>query len=153
MGPPVVEAITIRAEPEVVYDLICDVSRMGEWSPEATGARLASPCPGEGDRFIGTNRRGPIRWYTECTVRTARRGRCFAFDVDVGPVPLSRWCYALRAVADGTEVTETWIDRRTGLAGVPVRLAGQLLIPGSRANHNRAGMVQTLRRLKRALEG
>jgi hypothetical protein len=33
-----------------------------------------------------------------------------------------------------------------------LKAAGQLVIPGSRPQHNRASMVQTLRRLKEAAE-
>ena len=32
------ESIEIVAEPEAVYDLIADVSSVGQFSPEATGA-------------------------------------------------------------------------------------------------------------------
>ena len=32
----------IAADPEVVYDLISDITRMGEWSPETTSASWVS---------------------------------------------------------------------------------------------------------------
>jgi hypothetical protein len=148
MATTVVESIVIEAEPGAVYDLVADVARMGEWSPEATGARGAEPVLKQGDRFIGWNRRGFVRWFTQCTVLAASRGAEFAFDVDFGPVPVSRWTYEFAALDGGTRVTETWVDRRRGIFGPAVRLAGQLVIPGPRAAHNRATMVQTLRRLK-----
>ncbi len=147
------ESITISASPAVVYDLVSDVGRMGEWSPEATGARGVSGELSVGDRFIGTNRRGPVRWFTQCTVAAADRGAEFEFDVDFGPFPVSRWRYDFEDVGDGTtRVIETWIDRRQGLMGLPMKSVGQLLIPGDREAHNRANMVQTLRRLKAAAE-
>ena len=49
MADPVVEYIEIAATPEVVYDLVADVARMGEWSPEATGAKGANRILTAGD--------------------------------------------------------------------------------------------------------
>lgn len=152
MAEPVTESIDVQASPEAVYDMVADVSRMGEWSPEATGARRADGVLQEGDKFIGLNRRGPVQWFTQCTVRVARPGKRFEFDVDFGPLPVSRWIYDFTPNGDGCTVQETWIDRREGLRGQAVKAAGQLLIPGNRPEHNRANMVETLRRLKRAAE-
>jgi hypothetical protein len=152
MGEPVVESIYMAADAGRIYELVADVGRMGEWSPEATGARGASGTLGPGDRFLGLNRRGPVRWFTVCTVRAAQRGVTFAFDVDFGPFHVSRWEYRFRPEGAGTRVTESWTDRRTGLRGAVLKAAGQLVIPGSRPQHNRASMVQTLRRLKEAAE-
>ncbi|MFN8125306.1 MAG: SRPBCC family protein [Candidatus Nanopelagicales bacterium] len=154
MTAHVSESIVINAPADQVYDLVADVSRMGEWSPEATGARGTDGPPDEGERFVGFNRRGPVVWFTFCTVRAADRGAEFEFDVDFGPFPVSTWRYDFEDVGDGTtRVVETWIDRRQGLRGLTMRGVGQLLIPGSREDHNRANMIKTLRRLKSAAEG
>ncbi len=153
MGAQVAESIEIEAPVQAVYDLIADIARMGEWSPEATGALRAPRRLEAGDRFIGSNRRGPVRWWTVCTVRHAEAPRLLEFDVDAGPVSLSRWSYRLVPAANGgTVVTEVWLDRRDGLIGLPVRLLGSLLIPGDRAAHNRANMRTTLARLKQTAE-
>lgn len=143
----------IEAAPGPIYDLVADLARMGQWSPEATGAVGAPRRVVAGDRFIGSNRRGPVRWWTVCTVLRAERGRVLEFDVDAGPLSISRWTYTFHPLADGgTRVTETWLDRRDGLVGLPVRAAGRLLIPGDRAEHNRANIRITLQRLKAAAE-
>ncbi len=153
MGARVEESIEIAAPPEAVYDLVADIARMGEWSPEATGALGASSRLAAGDRFIGSNRRGPVRWWTVCTVRRAERPALLEFDVDAGPVALSRWTYCLAPGPDGgTVVTEVWLDRRDGVIGLPIRLAGSLLIPGDRAAHNRTTMRATLAGLKKTAE-
>jgi len=153
MAEAVRESITIRVAPEVVFDLVSDVSRMGEWSPESTGARGAGRVAVVGDRFIGFNRRGPVIWWTYCTVLQAERGQVFTFDVDFGPIAVSRWTYEFSPMSDGgTTVTETWLDRREGLRSLPVRAFGQVLIPGDRAAHNRANMRVTLERLKATAE-
>lgn len=149
---PVVESIRIAAPSSVVYDLVADVGRMGEWSPEATGARGQSGELAVGQRFLGTNKRGLFRWITQCTVIAAAPGEKFAFDVDFGPLPVSRWSYHFEDQDGETVVTETWWDRRRGVRGAVVKGVGQVLIPGPRPDHNRRTMKITLRRLKQAAE-
>lgn len=142
-------SIRIAAPAPEVYDVVADVARMGELSPEATGT-VGSPGPLQvGDKFWGTNKRGLWRWATRCTVLAADRGRRFEFDVDFGPMPISRWVYEFEPTDDGCEVTETWHDRRVG---GPVKWAGSMIIPGPRAEHNQAGIEQTLQQLKRTVE-
>lgn len=153
MSRQVVESIVVASDPQRLYDLVTDVTRMGEYSPEATGARGVPDHPlGVGDRFVGTNKRGPIVWLTQCTVRVADPGVAFVFDVDAGPVPVSRWRYDFRPTGDGTEIVETWIDRRTGPLGLPMRAFGRLLIPEDRAVHNRRNMQATLAAIKAKAE-
>ena len=59
--------IEIEAAPLAVYELVSDVSRMGEWSPECyqcewlDGATTAEV----GARFRGHNRLGKVRWRTD----------------------------------------------------------------------------------------
>jgi len=38
--------VTIDAAPEQVWELVTDVTRMGEWSPENTGARWIGGATG-----------------------------------------------------------------------------------------------------------
>jgi hypothetical protein len=152
VGQPVVESVLIASTTERVYAMVSDVARMGQWSPEASGARGADRVLAVGDRFVGLNRRGPVVWFTICTVTAAEPGRAFEFLVDVGPVPVSRWRYDLRPLDDGVELVETWEDRRGGPTGVPLKLMGQFVIPGSRPAHNRQTMRATLQAMKAAAE-
>src|SRR6187402_2385981 len=87
----------IAADPKVVYDLVSDVTRMGEWSPETTSCRwLSGDGPAAmGARFRGTNQRHVARWTTICTVTAADPGRRFAFDVRWGPWSISEWSYEI----------------------------------------------------------
>jgi hypothetical protein len=148
----VTESIRIAAAPEVVYDLVADVAGMGRFSPEATGAVGAGRAPEVGHTFWGTNRRGPWFWMTRCRVTAADRGRAFAFDVDIGPFPVSSWSYEIEAEPDGCRVTETWVDRRTGLRGAAMRAGGSIVIPGPRDEHNRGTMRATLAALRDTAE-
>ena len=152
--PTVSESIRIAASPDVIYDLVADVARMGEWSPEATGARVSKPGPlvEVGDTFTGTNKHGIARWSTRCTVTEAERGEVFEFVVEFPPFKISTWRYEFRPDGDATVVTEHWFDDRTGIRGSAIKALGQALIPGSRPEHNRRNMQVTLINLKRAAE-
>ena len=49
---------TMTADPQQVYELIADVTRMVEWSPESAGAEWLTGEPGAvGSTFRGDNRR------------------------------------------------------------------------------------------------
>lgn len=101
----------IEASPEVIYDLVTDVSRMGDWSPECVQGEWleGTAAPAVGARFMGRNRHGFARWSNKPRVTAADRGREFSFVV---PDPLghdtTRWTYRFEPVATGTEVTETF---------------------------------------------
>src|SRR5690349_14065289 len=94
MADVTVESV-IAAEPKVLYDLVSDVTRMGEWSPETASCRWIGGAPGRevGARFVGANRAGWRRWATTCTVRAADPGERFEFEVTFGPLPVATWAY------------------------------------------------------------
>ncbi len=64
-GPSTV-SVFVAAPPETVYDLVADLTRMGEWSPETTEVRWLDGATQAkvGARFRGTNRNGFRRWST-----------------------------------------------------------------------------------------
>src|SRR5262249_37254813 len=89
-------SIEIQASPEAVYDLVSDLPRMGEWSPENIGGEWQGGGSGQvGERYIGHN-------------RTAERGRCFEFVTRPDEGPYVRWTYRLEPSGAGTRVTEIW---------------------------------------------
>jgi uncharacterized protein YndB with AHSA1/START domain len=142
---------TISADPEAVWRMVSDVTRMGDWSPETTSCRWLDGAdgPAVGARFRGSNARGPLRWTTTCTVTAAEPGRRFSFDVTYGPLRISTWSYEFARRDGGCEVTESWTDNRPTwmrLASIPV------MAVADRAGHNRRGMEHTLAVLKRAAE-
>lgn len=152
----VVESVDVSAGIEKVWAAVSDPLAYPRWSPEASGARRlrGTGAFAVGDRFVGRNK-ATLTWWTVCTVVEVQPQRLFAFDVDLGPLPISRWSYQVEELAaDATRVTETWHDRRTGLLGAPVRRSGRLLGRGrDAAAHNRETMQDTLRRVKVELEG
>lgn len=141
----------IPAPASVLYSLVSDVTRMGEWSPENIGGRWrrGATAPLVGARFRGSNRRGWRRWSTNCTVVLAEPGHRFVFDVAVGVVPASRWTYDFQPDGDGTIVTETWTDRRPRWLDI---VAGAMMGISDIREHNRENMRQTLVRLAEAVE-
>lgn len=155
-------SLWIDVLPEVAYDAVSDVTQMGRWSPENTGATVARPADAAyvGMHFVGSNRRGPARWQTRCTVTAAERGRRFAFDVDryglapfLLPVSVASWAYTFEPQDGGTLVTEVWHDGRTRWPHVSVRIFDPLATGhASFAAFQRGNIARTLKNLKRELE-
>ena len=141
----------IEAPASVVYDMVSDLPRMGEWSPENTGGSWRGGTgPMVGATFRGRNKSGFRRWRTVVTVTAADPGARFAFDVHFAAVPISRWEYVFAASDDGScVVTERWTDRRPTWMR---KASGPVMGVADRAEHNRAGMQATLRALKAAAE-
>jgi hypothetical protein len=152
MAEPVSATVHIAASPEVVYDLVSDLPRMGEWSPENTGGKWLGGAtgPAPGVRFRGTNKDGFRRWSTTVTVAEATPGQAFVFDVSVGPWKVARWTYRLAASDGGCDLTESWEDRRTGWMKA---VSGPVTGVKDRATHNLENIRTTLERVKAAAEG
>jgi hypothetical protein len=143
----------VDAPAEVVYDLVANLPRMGEWSPECTRVAWRGDATGSavGARFRGWNRVGPVRWFTEGTIVEAERGRALVFDVALLRFPIARWAYRFEpdAIGKGCTVTEEWTDHRS----TPYRaVTGVYTTVRDRPTHNRAGMERTLAQIKTAAE-
>jgi uncharacterized protein YndB with AHSA1/START domain len=144
------ESIVIATAPERVYDLITDVTRMGEWSPECyrcewlDGAIAAAP----GARFRGYNRRGALRWQRTAVVDVADRGREFAFATmnDRAGRQETRWSYTLEPSDSGTLLTESF---EFLWCSIPNRAVELFLPRGRQVNQ---GIRETLVRIKDAAE-
>lgn len=153
MGESSEVSVDVDAAPEVVYALVSDLPRMGEWSPECTRcdwlgeATAAAP----GVTFKGRNQRGSRRWSTTGTVVSARPGEELSFDVtSVFGLPVARWTYRITGNGHGgSTVVERWDDRRNGLMKVLGRLATGV---DDRKEHNTDGMRATLARIKATAE-
>jgi uncharacterized protein YndB with AHSA1/START domain len=138
----------IAAPPQQVWRLVSEMTRMGEWSPEATGGKWLKGAsgPASGARFKGTNRDGWKRWSTTCEVTECVPGERFAFAVTAGPAKVATWSYEIEPTDAGCRVTESWTDQRSPFfAGVSKRITGV----ADRAEHNRANMERTLEALDR----
>lgn len=108
------ESIVIARPAEVVYDMVADVTRMGEWSPICTACWWdEGDGPRVGAWFTGHNELPDRIWETRSQVVAAERGREFAFMVGGAWV---RWGYSFTPVSKGTEVTESWEFLPAGIA-------------------------------------
>lgn len=140
----------IAAPPAVVYDLVSDVLRMGEWSPETTRAewRRGATGPAVGARFRGWNKRGRQMWFTDPIVEAADPGRRFSFVTTVmGRGRFTRWTYELSPASDGgTDVEESWEQ----VGSIP--LFSRFFVSERRVQQLQAGMEETLQKLKTAAE-
>lgn len=154
MPQQVVATIDIAAPLEKVWLAVSSPEGYGRCSPEATGARRVSGHGdwAVGDRFVGTNR-AKVLWRTSCRVVAAVVGREFAFESDLGPLPIARWSYELEDLGGVVRVTEHWVDRRRGVAAALAAPSGWVVgRGGDAALHNLRTMQETLRRMKAALE-
>ena len=141
----------ISAPAKIVWGMISDVTRMGEWSPESTGGAWVKGAtgPSVGARFSGDNRNGSKKWSTACTVDGCEPGRSFSFTVAAGPFKVAQWAYVVTPTASGCTVDETWTDLRNGLIK---KLGKPVSGVADRTAHNTAGMEVTLQRLAAAAE-
>lgn len=145
------ESIVVARSPEALYDMVSDVTRMGEWSP------VCQACwwdDGDGPRagawFTGRNELPERTWETRSQVVAADRGREFAFEVNSGWV---RWGYTFTAVDSGTQVTESWEFLPTGIAGFHDRYGnGAEAQIANRTEAAHRGIPVTLAAIKKAAE-
>jgi len=145
--------LRIEAPPEMLWAMVSDLPRMGEWSPENQGGEWLDGAtgPAVGARFRGRNRRGKSKWPTTVTIEVADPGREFQFLVG-GDKPTARWRYQFLPDGAGTEVVESFdlvkalsrMDRIATRATIGVK---------DREADMEQGMRQTLARLKQAAEG
>jgi uncharacterized protein YndB with AHSA1/START domain len=146
--------VHVSAPPEKVYDLVSDVTRMGEWSPETFRCRWIGEAtsPAVGARFKGSNKRGPVRWSTKPEVVAADPGREFAFETR-GMGPVTKWSYRFDAATDGgTEVVESF--EMMGDMPLYITLADRWLMGiKDRKSDLEQAMQQTLGRIKAVAEG
>jgi uncharacterized membrane protein len=144
-------SVLIEAPAERIYELVADLPRMGDWSPECRQVEWldGSSGPVEGARFIGHNRGGPgglMKWSRRGRVLVADPGHEFAFVTEEGGRESTEWRYDLQPVQGSTRVTESY-----AVHWIPT-WARILDVPTNRARELREAMRHTLDRLKDAAE-
>ncbi|MDT0278050.1 SRPBCC family protein [Blastococcus goldschmidtiae] len=142
-------SLVVPAPPEQVYDLVADVTRTPEFSPDVVRCRWLGGAtgPAAGARFEAVNTTPEGRtWKNRPVVRTADPGREFAFARTEPFAGTILWRYRFEPVAGGTRVTESYDVER------PVTRVGWFVIErvfraGDRKAALREGMRTTLERL------
>lgn len=144
----------IEAPPEALYDVITDVTRMPDLSPEVTACEWVGGAtgPAVGVRFRAKNHagRGPD-WHNTPVITVAEPGREFAFSRTEKGAGTIVWRYVLTPEGTGTRVTESYEVTR------PVTLFGWFIIGVVYGNKDRRsdlrrGMTKTLERLAELTE-
>ena len=141
----------IDAPPLQVWELISDITKMGEYSPEVFEAEWLDGAtgPAVGAKYRGHVKRneiGPVYW-TTCRVTACEPGREFGFEVLVGDTPVNNWHYLFTPVDGGTEVTESFRLNDSVLTKLFSVFGGQL-----RRRRNIRDMRKTLERIKAVVE-
>lgn len=144
-------SLIIERGAEDLYDMVADVTRMGEWSP------ICKACwwdegygPEVGSWFTGRNVTVERTWETRSRVSVAERGREFSFVVGGTHV---QWRYTFEPIGDATRVTELWDLLPEGVTyfegrfgdDAPERIA-------ARSEDARLGIPATLAAIKSAAE-
>ena len=145
------DSVFIDRPPEAVYEMVCDITRMGEWSP------ITQACwwdegdgPRPGSWFTGRNSTADRTWETRSQVVVADPPREFAFEVGQSFV---RWSYTLAPEDGGTRLTESWEFLPAGLAHFQKRYgddADAQIAERTAAAHS--GIPQTLAAIRAAAE-
>ena len=151
MSPDVSVSRDVAASADAVWEMVSDLPRMGEWSPENEGGAwikgASGPAPGAA--FRGANRHGRKSWKTLATVVDAEPGRRISFRVKALGLPVALWAYDITPTGSGCTVTESWTDLRPGIFKP---IAAKATGVSDRAAHNRSTMEQTLANLAAAAE-
>lgn len=139
----------IQASPEDLYEVVADVMRTPELSPEVTACEWLDGAtgPAAGVRFRARNHagRGPD-WQNTPVITVADPGREFAFSRTEKGAGTIVWRYVFTPQGTGTRVTESYA------VTTPVTLFGWFIIGVIYGNKDRRsdlrrGMTQTLERL------
>src|SRR6185437_8584544 len=146
-------SIVIERPADEVFDMVADVTRMGEWSP------VCKACwwndgdgPATGATFTGRNEVPERTWETRSEVVASERGRAFAWVV-VEPPTRAAWSYTFEPIDGGTRLTETWELPEEGVAFFEQHLgdeaAAQIAARGEAAEN---GIAVTLAAIREAAE-
>ena len=145
------DSIVVARAPQDLYDMVSDVTRMGEWSPVCKACWWDQGAgPEVGAWFTGHNELPERTWETRSQVVVANRGHEFAFVVGASS---TRWGYTFVPVDGGTEIIESWELPPEGVAMFEERFGADA--PAQIANRVEAahkGIAATLASIKRAAE-
>jgi uncharacterized protein YndB with AHSA1/START domain len=100
---PLSASVDIDASPESVWEVLADVTRMSEWSPECRKVVvLGSPKEGVGTTLLGLNRRGWAIWPTTSKVVRYEPAKAVAWKTRESG---ATWSYELAPSNGGTTLT------------------------------------------------
>jgi hypothetical protein len=145
--------LVMAAPPQAIYDVIADISRMPELSPEVVSCEWLGGAtePVVGARFKARNKftHGPAIG-NKPVITAVEPGRRISWSRTEPFGGTVEWTYELLPHAEGTEVVESYRTLK------PVSRFGWVIISAfsskERAKLQRTGMEETLQRLKAVVE-
>lgn len=97
-------SIEIDATPAAVWDVVSDLKRMGEWSPQCRKMIVFGREVKKGTRTLNINRAGKLHWPTNAKVVDFEPGKKIAFRIVENR---TIWSYELEPTPTGTRLTES----------------------------------------------
>ena len=152
MDTPTHSASLVIASPAgQLYEMVSDITRMGEWSPVCRACWWdEGGGPHVGAWFTGRNELPGQMWETRCEVVAAEPGREFAFVVR-GTV---RWGYGFDPIGGGTRVTESWEILPEGVTAFTERYGdGAVSQMAARQADAEQNIAASLQAMKQGAEG
>jgi uncharacterized protein YndB with AHSA1/START domain len=147
-------SLRVPARPEDVYAAVADVTRTPEFSPEILQCTWLDGAtgPAVGARFKARNK-VPNRpaWHNKPVVTVVDPGREFAFARTEAFAGTVEWTYRFEPDGDGTLITESY-EVTKPLSPVGWFIIGVLFARKDRRSDLRAGMEETLQRLRQVVE-
>lgn len=125
-------SVVVAADIDAVWNVVSDVTRVGEWSHECVGAEWldGSTAPVPGARFRGRNKARVFRWGRVCEIVSADPYEIAWFTIPAWRTPDStEWRISLEAVDGGTKITQRYNVRKAPKA---VSFLFALLVPAHR---------------------
>lgn len=148
--PLIEESIDIAAPPHRVWQVVADLGRMSEWSPQVVKTIVRERPIRLGTGTLNINRRGPLVWPTRAKVVRFEPQQEIAFRIKDN---FTIWSFALAPNdAGGTTLTQRR-EAPDGTSGISSFFVDKLL-GGQRGFQAelQQGMRQTLKRIKAAVE-
>jgi hypothetical protein len=137
--------VTVSTDIHEVWEVVSDVTRVGEWSHECLNAQWlgSSTSAVPGARFRGRNRAGMFRWGRVCEIVSAEPYELVWFTVPTVLFPdSSEWRITLDRVVGGTRIAQQFHVLR---APKVLSVLYALLIPAHR--DRTAALIDDLERL------
>jgi hypothetical protein len=99
-------SVVVDAPAEVVWQIVGDPTRVGEWSHETRAARWVAPAdrPAVGARFVGVNKVGRTTWRRTSEIVELDGRRRLAWRTVPSAIyrDSTRWTLTVEGVDDGT---------------------------------------------------
>lgn len=150
MAAPLLQAeIDIEAPVTTVWNLVSDLGKMPQWSPQCRMMKALGPIR-PGTRTINVNRHNLLFWPTTSVITEVIPEKKLAFRV---PINHTVWTFELEPTATGTRLVESRHAENGVTATSTILTKAALGGVDAFEKELLRGMRQSLERIKAAAEG